>query len=249
VVARAPWHVKPWLIDVDCTFYDQAPTTYNDQPTSVHVLAVDTEESIATLQQFSFTSTALIIDLIEARPLILTELTVKTPHGGCLISSLEDCAATLDFVSEEFVRRFALQTRKSLTKSHVKLANGQRVTSSTVCDVTFEMARHEFQRTFYVSRDFCVADLVLGLPWLDDEHASLQFGTTRVFALMDGTTMETQLEERRLECLLLSSTKVQKLVRKARRSRGRNAELYVLHVTPATYQLTEFHTRAELTAD
>jgi hypothetical protein len=27
------------------------------------------------------------------------------------------------------------------------------VTSSTVCDVTFELARHEFQRTFYVSRD------------------------------------------------------------------------------------------------
>ena len=109
------------------------------------------------------------------------------------------------------------------------------------------MARHEFQRTFYVSRDFCVADLVLGLPWLDDEHASLQFGTTRVFALMDGTTMETQLEERRLEYLLLSSTKVQKLVRKARRSRGRNAEFYVIELTPAADQPTEFHTREERT--
>jgi hypothetical protein len=35
----------------------------------------------------------------------------------------------------------------------------------------------------------------MGLPWLDDEHASLQFGSTRVFTLMDGTTEETQLEE------------------------------------------------------
>jgi hypothetical protein len=26
----------------------------------------------------------------------------------------------------------------------------------------------------------------MGLPWLDDEHASLQFGTTIAFTLMDG---------------------------------------------------------------
>jgi hypothetical protein len=59
-----------------------------------------------------------------------------------------DCAATLDFVSEDFVRRFALQTRKSLTKTPLRLANGQRVTSSKVSDVTFELARHEFKRNF-----------------------------------------------------------------------------------------------------
>jgi hypothetical protein len=75
-------------------------------------------------------------------------------------------------VSEDFVRRFALKTRKSLTKTRVRLAHGKRVTSSIVFDVTFELARHEFQRTFYVLRDLRVADLVLGLPWLDDEHAS-----------------------------------------------------------------------------
>jgi hypothetical protein len=116
---------------------------------------------------------------------------VKTPDRGHQISSLVDCVATLDFVSEDFVRRFALQTRKSLTKTHVRLANGQRVTSSTICDVAFQLARHEFQRTFYVLRDLRAADLIMGLPWLDDEHACLQFGSTRVFTLMDGTTVET----------------------------------------------------------
>jgi hypothetical protein len=97
-------------------------------------------------------------------------------------------------VFEDFERRFALQTHKSLTKTPVRLANGERVTSSTVCDVTFEQARHESKRTFYVLRDLRVADLVMGLPWLDGEHASLLFGTTRVFTLMDGLAMETQLE-------------------------------------------------------
>jgi hypothetical protein len=92
-----------------------------------------------------------------------------------------DCAAILDFVSEDFERRFALQTRKSLTKTPIRLANGQRVTSSIVCDVTFELARHEFQRIFYVLRDLRAADLIVGLPWLDDENASLQFGSITVF--------------------------------------------------------------------
>jgi hypothetical protein len=70
--------------------------------------------------------------------------------------------------------------------------------------VTFELARHEFQRTFYVLRDLRVDNMVLGLPWRDDEHASLQFGSTRVCTMMDGTTVQ----KRRLECLLMLSTKV-----------------------------------------
>jgi hypothetical protein len=122
------------------------------------------------------------------------------------------------------------------------------VTSSTVCDVTFELGRHEFHLTFYVLRDLRDADLILGFPCLDDEHASLQFGSTRVFTQMDGTAMETTLEERRPECPLLSSTKVQKLMHKTRRSRGRNAEFYVIELAPAVDQPSDFHSGEELTA-
>jgi hypothetical protein len=61
--------------------------------------------------------------------------------------------------------------------------------------------------------------------------------------------VETQLEERRPKYLLMSSTKVQKLTRKTRRSRGRKAEFYVIELTPAADQPTEFHTGEELTAD
>jgi hypothetical protein len=86
----------------------------------------------------------LLTDLTEARPLIRIELIVKTHDGGQRISGLVKCAATLDFVLEDFVRRFALQTRESPTKTPFRLANGQRVTSSIVCDITFELARHEF---------------------------------------------------------------------------------------------------------
>jgi hypothetical protein len=143
-------------------FCDQAPTTLPHQPASVRVPLGDTEESIATLPQLSSTATALLTDLTEARPLSRTELIGKTYDGGQLVTGLVDYAANLDFVSEDFVRRFALQTCKSTTKTHVGLANGQRVTSSTVCDVTFDLARHEFQRNSYVLRLLRAADLVRG---------------------------------------------------------------------------------------
>jgi hypothetical protein len=51
---------------------------------------------------------------------------------------------------------------------------------------------------------------------------------------MDGTTVDTPIEERRHECPLMSSDKVQKLVRKTRRSRGRNAKFSVSHITVTT---------------
>jgi hypothetical protein len=126
------------------------------------------------------------MNLIEARPLIRTGLTLETPNGGQQSFGSVDCAATLDFVSEDFVRSFALRTRQSQTKTLVRLVIGQLVTSSTLCNITFELARIEFQRTFYLLRDLRVNVLVLGLPWLDDEQASLQFGMTHVFTLMDG---------------------------------------------------------------
>jgi hypothetical protein len=98
---------------------------------------------------------------------------VKAHVGGRLISGVVDCTATLEFVSKNFVRHFAFQTRKSLTKTHVRLANGQRVTSSNVFYMTFELARHEFQWTFYVLRDLRVDYHVRGLTWLDDEHEAM----------------------------------------------------------------------------
>jgi hypothetical protein len=57
-------------------------------------------------------------------------------------------------------------------------------------------------------------DIVLGLPWLDAEQATLELGAERIFTLMGGIVIDNQVIERRPECLLLSSTKVQKLIRK-----------------------------------
>jgi hypothetical protein len=66
---------------------------------------------------------------------------------------------------------------------------------------------------------------------------------------MDGTTLEIQIDERRPQCLQMSSTKVQKRMRKASRSKGRNAEFSAIAITPAAVQPTEFHSGEELSAE
>jgi hypothetical protein len=44
------------------------------------------------------------------------------------------------------------------------------------------------------------------------------------------------------------SSKIQKLMRKTRRSRGRNAEFYIIDISPFTEQPAEFHNGKELIA-
>jgi hypothetical protein len=66
---------------------------------------------------------------------------------------------------------------------------------------------------------------------------------------MDGSIGEVHAKELRRECLLMSSDKVQKLVRKTRRSKGRNAEFYVINETPIAEPPVEFHIGEEITAE
>jgi hypothetical protein len=112
-----------------------------------------------------------------------------TQDGG--VSQPEERAAQVHMIDH---RR---KTHKSTVKTPSLHGNIQGVTSSTVHDISFELAIHEFQRTFNVLSDLRAPNLVLGLQLFDGE-ASLQFGTTRVFTVRDGTTVETETKERRL---------------------------------------------------
>jgi hypothetical protein len=61
--------------------------------------------------------------------------------------------------------------------------------------------------------------------------------------------METQIEEWRPECLLMSPGKIQKLMRKTRRSKGRDAEFCVIHILPLAEQPAGFHSGEEITTE
>jgi hypothetical protein len=88
--------------------------------------------------------------------------------------------------------------------------------------MSFTLAQHEFTRIFYVLRDLRAADIVLCFPLLDEKQATLKLGTGRLFSLIDGTIVATQVAHRRPECLLLSSTMVLKLMRLELRDERRN---------------------------
>jgi hypothetical protein len=76
-----------------------------------------------------------------------------------------------------------------------------------------------------------------------------QFGTTRVFTLMDGIRADTRVEERHFECILMSSNKIQKLTRKTRRNEDRDAYLFVFNATPVNPRPSELHTIEELSVE
>jgi hypothetical protein len=118
--------------------------------------------------------------------------------------------------------------RKSTSKTPIQLANGQRLATCKVCEVPFTIAWQEFVRTFHALCDLRVADIVLGLPWLNDKQGNLKFGTKLIFPVMNGTSVENQAVHRRPECLLLLSTKVCKLIRKSRPAKGRTGNFFIV---------------------
>jgi hypothetical protein len=64
---------------------------------------------------------------------------------------------------------------------------------------------------------------------------------------MDGTIIQTQVVDRRPECLFLSSTKVQKLITKSARAKRWTAEFIMDHLTAANQPTSEeFHIGDEL---
>jgi hypothetical protein len=72
------------------------------------------------------------------------------------------------------------------------------------------------------------ADIFWGLPRLGDEQATLRFGVDRFLTLMDGILVETQVVERQFEFLVVSSTKVKKMMRNSARPHCRTAEFFTV---------------------
>jgi hypothetical protein len=67
---------------------------------------------------------------------------------------------------------------------------------------------------------------------------------------MDGTMIENQVIEGRTECLFVSSTKVQKLMRKSARPKGRTTYCFTIHLEAIEQQPpSESHLGDELGKD
>jgi hypothetical protein len=91
------------------------------------------------------------------------------------------------------------------------------------------VAQHAFLPAFYVVRDLRAADIVLGLPWLDDEQATLEFGAEGHFTMIDGTMIKKHMIERRPAFLSMSSTEVHNLLRKSAIANGQTAKNFTVN--------------------
>jgi hypothetical protein len=99
--------------------FGMSASTYPDvTPTEdLHVLVEDDLDIIAEKHN---TSLVILSDHTEVRPLLQIDLSVSTSAGQRHTTLLVDCAATLNFVSEDFVTRMGLHTRKSTTKTPIR---------------------------------------------------------------------------------------------------------------------------------
>jgi hypothetical protein len=113
------------------------------------------------------------------------------------------------------------------------------------------VAQHDFGRTFHVFHDLRAADIVLGLPGLDDEQVTPQCSAERPFTLRDDTVIENEVIEQPPECLLMSSTKLQMFMRKqSARAKGWTAKLVTMHLAAAElHPPLEFHLGDEFSDD
>jgi hypothetical protein len=140
VGALAPWMVLLWLVDVDCEFYDSAPTTSLPKPPN------EPTTSVTTLRQFfAKDTTALLSGLTKAHPFIRTGMKLKSRDGGQLLSALFDCVVTLCIRARGRYHKLIFDNFEVKLKNPVRLAKAQRMTSSIVCGITCELARHSFK--------------------------------------------------------------------------------------------------------
>jgi hypothetical protein len=86
-----------------------------------HVPKPDDLDFIAKKQLANNTSLVVLTYYTEILPLLQIVWSVSTSDGQRQQTTLVDCAAMLDFVSEDFVRRMSFQMRKLSNKTPIRL--------------------------------------------------------------------------------------------------------------------------------
>ena len=261
-VRPAPWPVRIWLIDSDCDF--------PDEPNVVHVKSdseaddnISDDNDVADdpdvfgpqqwkLQRENAEQSEFIAALTnwdDPKPLLKANIIL---NDDIKIDALIDNAASLDFMSEDFARRHNLQIDKVNSKIPVKLANGQRVVCTQSVIVNMDIADHRYEnRMFFVLRDLKVADVVLGLTWLDEAEVTIKYGTQRILTLNDGTYVETASIDRRPQCSIISAKRLQKLMRKTARAgnKTRTAEFYTVQLKLSAETDSDLHLDPEMNSE
>ena len=133
---------------------------------------------------------------------------------------LIDSAATQHFVSQEFFIRNSLVGKCVRgPKIAVRIANEQRISTTKSFSPTSLFIRQiKFTGlAFNVLPHLKCVDIIFGLPTLKTLQMSIQ--PSNNFAVIDNRSFPCESQPRRISCLLVNSSKMQKILFKAARNK------------------------------
>ena len=147
------------------------------------------------------------------------------------MDALLDTAATMSFVSENFVKTHSLTSRRA-EKLVVRVANGSRINSTRVVhpDAVRICQKLYDNLSFRVLPHLKAADLVLGLPTL--KQLGIMIHPAECSVTIKEEKIPCHLEERRVECSLITPAKLNSILAKQQRCKSKQiAEFFLATLT------------------
>ena len=195
-VTPAPWPLCYWLLD-----HRVPPVLQEDQ-------------AMKAAEQFfpPTTSCSAILDPDQPEPLMKLPIVVNNIEMDALL----DTAATMSFVSEHFVKTHSLTSEKLV----VRMANGSRITSTRVVHLDAVRIGQKLydNLSFRVLPHLKAADLVLGLPTL--KQLGIMIHPAECSVTIKEEKIPCHLEERRVECSLITPAKLNSILAKQQRCKS-----------------------------
>jgi len=235
-VSPVPWTVRYWLIDSmtpvitirgskedtngdtlvtnQDTDTDGTPDTGAVQPETIPIpVTVDTEAAAAADKYLPLAAAYTILDPDCPESLMKLPVTID----GIDTEALVDSAATLNFISGNFADQHNLKWH-SAPKIAVRVASAQRIRSTRVV-IPEKLIINGVNYSgipFRILTTLTAADIILGLPALKALDMSINPASNSV--TIGGGTVTCGTVPRRVECHLLDTKGLQKLVNKATRT-------------------------------
>ena len=233
-VSPVPWAVQYWLLDESNPPInldkDASQETHERTTDETH----DTEDNEVTVEENNAFSEAadrwlpkaaayVIMDPDQPEPLMRLPIS----FDGCDTDALVDNAATLNFVSGEFVDRHNLKW-KTAPKVAVRVANAQRIASTRIVvpeNLVINGVNYSGIQ-FRVLSNLKAADVILGLPAQRSINMTICPGSDSV--KIDDVDVPCVKQDRHVDCFLLDCKGIEKLLRK--QTRKQTADFFLVDI-------------------
>ena len=233
-VSPVPWAVQYWLLDESSPPInldkDASQETHERTTDETH----DTEDNEVTVEENNAFSEAadrwlpkaaayVIMDPDQPEPLMRLPIS----FDGCDTDALVDNAATLNFVSGDFVDRHNLKWRTA-PKVAVRVANAQRIASTRIVvpeNLVINGVNYSGIQ-FRVLSNLKAADVILGLPAQRSINMTICPGSDSV--KIDDVDVPCVKQDRHVDCFLLDCKGIEKLLRK--QTRKQTADFFLVDI-------------------